>query len=310
MRIASGTTGAVINAGVAEGGHTALFLTAVGETTGTSATINNTGTLMGGLETVVLNIASVQMTNSGTIGGAATAIRNGQALSSLTLVNKGTITTETTGTAVALLGNTGVETLRNNGVIEGNVLLNEGADRVTNDSLIRGAVDLGAGADAYVGRLGRVTGPVLGGAGNDTLTGGAGHDNLQGGAGLDRISGGAGNDRISGGAGNDHISAGVGRDVLSGGLGVDVFVFTALTDTGLNAPTRDSITDFTHGADKINLHAFMAGGAFVGTLTGGRQVAYNAATHILSGSTDADAGAEWSVLLQAGAVVTAADIVF
>jgi Ca2+-binding RTX toxin-like protein len=113
-----------------------------------------------------------------------------------------------------------------------------------------------------------------------------------------------------GNAGSDVVTGGDGADTLLGDAGADTFVFTGLTDTGLTGATRDQITDVTHLSGKINLHAFMAGGAFVATLTGGRQVAYNPHTHVLPGSTRADAAAEWTLLLQAGAVVTAADVVF
>jgi hypothetical protein len=47
----------------------------------------NTGTLTGGLEAVVFNIASVQVVNTGVMGGALTGIRTALALSSLTLMN-------------------------------------------------------------------------------------------------------------------------------------------------------------------------------------------------------------------------------
>ena len=44
-----------------------------------------------------------------------------------------------------------------------------------------------------------------------------------------------------------------GRDVMTGGLGHDVFDFNRIGETGKTGATRDVITDFTHGQDKIDL---------------------------------------------------------
>jgi Ca2+-binding RTX toxin-like protein len=74
---------------------------------------------------------------------------------------------------------------------------------------------------------------VLGAAGDDTLLGGGGDDALNGRGGADLIDGGAGENRLTGGA------------------GPDVF---RLRDTG-GVPTRDILTDFTLGVDRIVLDA-------------------------------------------------------
>lgn len=78
------------------------------------------------------------------------------------------------------------------------------------------------------------------GGGDDTLYGGDGHDSLYGGRGEDTLSGNAGNDTLHGGADND---------VLYGGAGNDTFVF---------APGHgdDTLGDFVHGDDRIDLSAF------------------------------------------------------
>jgi Ca2+-binding RTX toxin-like protein len=70
------------------------------------------------------------------------------------------------------------------------------------------------------------------------ITGNAGNNYIRGGAGADVISAGAGNDVLIGDQGNDR---------LTGGAGSDIFVFT---DTD---HSRDTITDFQHGVDKIDL---------------------------------------------------------
>ncbi len=56
---------------------------------------------------------------------------------------------------------------------------------------------------------------------------------------------------LLGGAGDDTLNGGGGDDKLKGGVGVDIFQF----DTPLVAGTFTTITDFTHGADKIALGA-------------------------------------------------------
>jgi len=59
----------------------------------------------------------------------------------------------------------------------------------------------------------------------------------------------AGNDKLSGGAGNDFIDGGQGNDTLTGGTGNDTFYFRS--GDGI-----DTITDFTHGGDVIDLHGY------------------------------------------------------
>jgi ELWxxDGT repeat protein/VCBS repeat-containing protein len=81
----------------------------------------------------------------------------------------------------------------------------------------------------------------LGGAPVDTtLTGGSGNDVL---------FGHAGNDTLIGGAGNDYLNGGTGNDTLTGGAGNDTFFFA-------DGDGLDTITDFTHGSDTIDLHGY------------------------------------------------------
>lgn len=89
----------------------------------------------------------------------------------------------------------------------------------------------------------------------DIAYGDGGNDNLFGGTGSDTIFGGAGNDRIAGQA---------GRDFLTGNYGRDVFVFNAISETGSTRTTADIITDFTSGADRINLSTIDASSLFDG----------------------------------------------
>jgi len=74
-------------------------------------------------------------------------------------------------------------------------------------------------------------------------------DTINAGNGADTINGLAGNDIISGGVGNDIIDGGLGNDRLTGGLdSADYFRFTTAIKSNI-----DTITDFVHGSDKIQL---------------------------------------------------------
>jgi len=159
----------------------------------------------------------------------------------------------------------------------------------------------------------------------DGLRGGAGNDTLKGVDGDDYpliLKGGAGNDKLFGGDGNDFLSGDDGADILTGGLGKDSFNYAKATESGLTAATRDIITDFhkTEG-DKINLSAidanvnvagdqafqFIGTDAFSADATG--QLRFDAKTHILYGSTNADSTAEFSILLPGVNELVAADFV-
>ena len=79
-------------------------------------------------------------------------------------------------------------------------------------------------------------------AGDDTLYGGPG-------GGDDVMNGGSGNDSIFGGQEDDTLIGGPGDDRLAGGPGADVFVFGP-------GDGADTVTDFSGGADKIDLTVF------------------------------------------------------
>jgi Ca2+-binding RTX toxin-like protein len=64
------------------------------------------------------------------------------------------------------------------------------------------------------------------------------------------ITGNSGINNLSGGDGNDLLFGGLGNDTLTGGSGQDIF----LLNTTLNATSnRDTITDFSHSDDTIQL---------------------------------------------------------
>lgn len=98
---------------------------------------------------------------------------------------------------------------------------------------------------------------AIDGTGNDlanTLTGNTGNNQLFGLGGKDLIVGGAGSDTISGG---------LGADVMSGGTGADHFRFDVLE----LAANKDTVSDFSHGTDKIELDR-AAFAAFAGSFSG------------------------------------------
>lgn len=86
---------------------------------------------------------------------------------------------------------------------------------------------------------------------NDVINGNSAANVLNGLGGNDTIFGGGGNDTINGGAGDDKIIGGTGRDILTGGSGHDTFIFTHTADSPGGA--FDTITDFVHGDDRIEL---------------------------------------------------------
>jgi len=134
---------------------------------------------------------------------------------------------------------------------------------------------------------------------------------LTGNGGANTLTGLAGQDTLIGGAGNDKLVGGADRDVLTGGSGSDIFDFNALSESGLTTATRDVITDFTHGADRIDVSTLDARAAtagneafsFIGHASFGTNASgqlrfdYNATTHVatLYASTDADSAAEFSL---------------
>lgn len=85
------------------------------------------------------------------------------------------------------------------------------------------------------------------------ISGTSGRDTLTGGNRSETINGLADRDTLMGGGGNDTLLGGAGGDVLTGGVGEDVFKFMQLSDSQRGVNMWDRITDFTHGADRIDV---------------------------------------------------------
>ena len=117
-------------------------------------------------------------------------------------------------------------------------------------------VQVGDGADNTIsGGNGKDT--LYGAGGNDTLHGDNGVDAVYGQAGNDTLNGDNGDDTLYGGSGDDVLVGGGGADELWGGSGNDTFRFTAAGDSPSN--TVDTIQDFHHGFDKIDVTQINSG---------------------------------------------------
>ncbi len=219
-------------------------------------------------------------TAAAVVSTALTALNVDASLASYGLVIVGNAgNNQLVGTAFIdnILGGAGDDTLRGN---LGNDILDGG---VGNDSLIGGGGDdtyfvdseldqISEGADASINGMDTVMQSsvsytlganvenlmlsgkaALNGTGNgsdNTITGNASINILAGASGSDSLYGLAGNDILYGGEGSDTLIGGVGNDELTGGAGSDTFWFNAAANATSN---KDTIVDFTSGADKILL---------------------------------------------------------
>lgn len=155
---------------------------------------------------------------------------------------------------------------------------------------------------------------------NDYLLGSGGDNQLGGRDGNDSLSGGAGNDQLNGGNGNDLLIGGLGRDWLNGGAGADRFDFNEAGESSLLA--WDTISDFVHGVDKIDLSTIdanpatlitSANEAFTALIASG--TAFTAAGQLrfdgnmLYGSTNNDAIADFALQVLGVSTLSSADLV-
>ncbi len=249
---------------------------------GSDVLTGNTGndTVDGGAGNDTL-MATVNDGNDVYIGGAGTDTFD------LSLTTAGATINLALG--VASSAQTGADTL--SGIED--VFAGAGNDIIT-DNASANRLDGNNGNDTFVMTADNVRDDIRGGAGSDTIDYSALTSNLNvaldannqvtingSGANIDRMrdvenfTGGSGNDTIvgdllanalKGGAGNDSITGGLGADVLSGGLGADRFIYTNINETGVTAATRDVITDFLSGTDRLDFSAIDAN-----TGTGGNQ---------------------------------------
>jgi Ca2+-binding RTX toxin-like protein len=183
-------------------------------------------------------------------------------------------------------------------------------------------IDLHPGAFSSVGGLVHNIGIAL----NTTVEnaiGGSGNDTLIANDSGCTLTGGAGNDTLIGGTGNDRLVAGAGVDVLAGGGGADTFVF-AVGDTAAATGQHDRITDFTSGADHVDLSAIDAISAtavhdafhFIGLsgfdgVAGELDYSYNGAlgVTVLQGDTNGDQIADFAIDLTGNITLGSNDLI-
>ena len=145
-------------------------------------------------------------------------------------------------------------------------------------------------------------------SGNDVITGKESNDKLLGLAGNDTLDGASGDDVLDGGVGNDVLIGGAGKDKLTGGAGADTFKFASANESTFWS--MDTITDFKKSqGDKIDLSAIDSNANVAGnqafslvekafsTTDATGQLYFDAKTHILYGSTDADSAPEFAITL-------------
>ncbi len=100
---------------------------------------------------------------------------------------------------------------------------------------------------------------LTGGSGDDTMMGGTGNDILYGDEGKDHLEGGSGNDALYGEEGKDSLKGGLGNDLLYGGEGKDIFAWSPEDIGTPGNPEVDTIADFKHQNDRIDLSSLLEG---------------------------------------------------
>jgi Ca2+-binding RTX toxin-like protein len=154
---------------------------------------------------------------------------------------------------------------------------------------------------------------------NNTLVGRAGANVFDGDDGDDYLTAGAGNDTLYGGGGSDRLVGGAGADILFGGAGNDFFRYEAVTDGLVGPGMRDTIMDFTHGEDKISLHAlrddignqafsFIGTAAFSGVAGEFRYTNYGGNV-IIDADVNGDSTADMQILVAGATYMTGTDFI-
>ena len=155
--------------------------------------------------------------------------------------------------------------------------------------------------------------------GADALLGGFGADVIYGGDDSDRLRGGADRDVMTGDAGADLLIGDAGADRLSGGSGSDSFRYVRIADSPAGSGFRDSVRDFAHNTDTIDLRPIdanaTAGGNQAFVFIGGRpfsdipgELRYTRGAHLLAGDTDGDGDADFEIDLANAPRLDAGDL--
>lgn len=266
---------AVTETGTIKAGHTGIAVH------GNTTEIDNRGRIEGAINGVYSTGGHFYLSNMGFISGGETGVTLSGDQSALTNHD----IAEIRG-SVVMAGSAG-ETLWFNNygkVAAGNAVVGGDSDDIIhNTGTLQGFVSLGDGDDVLNTRWGKLAvTQVAGGEGDDLLivsradyqlneAAGEGSDTVRadvsytlsanveklvlfgkadisgtGNDGTNHLVGNAANNRLSGLAGDDILDGGRGNDLLTGGDGFDTFVFGSGYD-------MDTIADFTHGEDTIDL---------------------------------------------------------
>jgi VCBS repeat-containing protein len=175
-----------------------------------------------------------------------------------------------TGLGEILIGRDGsVDTI--NGNAGDDVLIGKGGNDLLNGGDGNDLLAGGAGNDALSGGNGSDTAVYIDASssvtvnlGTGTASGGDGNDTLNS---IENVIGSAFNDSLTGNGGANVLTGGGGGDNLAGGGGSDTFVFKLTTDSQPGASHFDTINDFTHNSDHIDLTA-IAGATHMQGLVG------------------------------------------
>lgn len=211
------------------------------------------------------------------------------------------------------------------GNAQDNTLFASAGDNVLNGGLGNDTLSYAYAESGVSVRLSSTQAQATGGSGTDTLrnfenlTGSNYADTLTGNSGNNILRGGAGNDVLSGSAGDDVLDGGAGADYLNGGSGADRYVFSSLSDLGLNE-LADLIYGFNGSeGDRLDFSAldanlltaahdafsFIGGDAFSDINATGQ---LRFADGVLYGSSNADNAAEFAIQLIGVTTVTQDDL--
>lgn len=266
----------VTETGTIDAGHTGIAVH------GEGSEIDNRGRIEAVRNGVYSTGDGFYLANLGFIGGGVNGVYMSGDQSTLTNHDvaeiRGTVVMASSAGETMWFNNYGKTTANINVVVGG-----AGDDIIHNTGTLGGFVSLGAGDDVLDTRWGSLwVARVAGGQGDDTLItsnasyqlnelSGQGLDTVKtdvsytlsanveqlilfgkadidgtGNAGDNRLVGNRVNNDLSGMAGDDILDGGRGNDLLVGGKGRDTFVFSTRYD-------MDTIVDFTHGQDTIDL---------------------------------------------------------
>jgi alpha-tubulin suppressor-like RCC1 family protein len=133
------------------------------------------------------------------------------------------------------------------------------------------------------------------------------------------LTGKATNDTLIGDIGNDTLIGGLGVDTLTGGSGSDSFKFNNEAETGIDAKTRDTITDFKRSeGDKIDLSVIDANSTLANNqafnfIDSANFTKHAGELHFIKGSLEGDINgdgkADFSIQLNGVTTLVTADFV-